>query len=178
MYKVIALTFLVIKASAQTLNVCDVLRSLEDLNGQEITVRGNWSIGHLGQELRSKSPCKPPTVRDGWIWSDAIFLFPQDQKAKEQSVLFHQILKPYGQDLGVRVMATLVGRLETRNHFEVESLPTRRQPRSPFGYFVAVLRYRVAADLDVVRYTPEQLEWDLRWRKEPWAKPVEDHGKR
>jgi hypothetical protein len=146
------------------------------MGGQEISVRGNWTIGDTGQELTPERPCAVHTVRDGWIWVDGIFLLPRDKAAKQLSIQYHQLLKPYRREpiTPVRVVATIVGRLETRNHFEVERLPGgKRRPRTPFQYFVAMLTYRSVSALSVIPYTPEELKLELEWRRQPWAKPVE-----
>ena len=167
--------------SAQALTVCDVLRNLEDMNGKELRIHGYWDIGDTGQVLTPLEPCAVRTVRDGWIWADVIFLLPQDRQAKQLNTQHSQVLEPFRRDhrlsKPVRVVATLTGRLETRDHFEVDKLiGGRRQPRTPYLYFVAMLRYRAVSDLEVVEYTSEELDRELEWRREPWAKPVD--GKR
>jgi len=163
--------------TAIQMTVCDVLKALEDMNGKEVTVRGNWDIGDTGQILTPVTPCAVLTVRDGWVWADVIFLLPQDREAKQLSVRHSQILKPFRKAPGkrVRVVATVTGRLETRDHFEFDTLiGGRRQPRTPYLYFVAMLKYRAVSDLEAVEYTSEELERELEWRREPWAKPLNE----
>lgn len=79
-------------------------------------------------------------------------------------------------DAHAKIVATLTGSLETRDHFEVQRLATRLEPRA-FGYFVALLQYGSAVDFEVVPYDPGEEERELEWRRQPWAKPTDARGK-
>ena len=157
--------------SAQPMTVCEVLRDAEALNGRQVSVRGVWEVGDLGQTLRPVAPCSKPTIRDGWIWPDVLSLFQEDKRV--------DLVRSYSELLGTsdrrhnKVIATIVGKFETLDHFEVDRLPGGvRRPRTPYTYNVGMIRFVAASELTVVPYTSEEQVRDMDWRRQPWAKPL------
>jgi hypothetical protein len=167
----ISFLFVLFGASAQTLTICEVLSGLEDLNHQEIKVRGSWAVGHVGEVLIATSPCNHPTVRDGWIWQDAIQVFAQTDKAKAFADDYRRIEKSLS-TMNARIVATLSGRLETRNHFEIVTLPSGVKRPTAFGYFVALLRYERVEDMTAVPFKPGESERELEIRRRPEPKQL------
>jgi hypothetical protein len=66
-----------------------------------------------------------------------------------------------------KILATLSGRLETRDHFKTKKWA--RGPEIPvgFGYYVAQLSYWKVTDLEVTPSGPDPVEEDMR--KKPYA---------
>ena len=164
----ISFLFLMLGAKAQTLTVCEVLRGLEDLNHQTIKVRGSWGVGDAGESLITTSPCDRRTVRDGWIWQDAIQVFAQTDKAKAFAYDFHRQEKENS-----RIVATLSGRLETRDHFEVQTLVTGVKRPVAYKYFVALLRYEDVEDMKAFPFKPGEWERELEILRHPLPKRVQ-----
>jgi hypothetical protein len=164
----ISFLFVLLSASAQTLTVCEVLRGLEDLNHQKVKVTGSWSPGDAGEALITKSPCDSRTVRDGWIWQDAIQVFAQTDKARAFRYDSHRLEKQNS-----RIVATLSGRLETRDHFEVQTLVTGVKRPVAYKYFVAILQYEYVEDMKAVPLKPGEREQELEIRRHPQPKRVQ-----
>lgn len=167
--RLLAALFAPVLSSAQALGVCDVLRGLEDLNHKEITVRGTWIAGHVGEVLIPTQPCDHTTIRDGWVWQDAIELAATTKDPWAFLRDYYRLLasKPSPDD--VKIVATFTGRLETRDHFKVEN----GRPVA-FNYSVALIRYRDARDLEIVPYKPGEIERELEFRKHPLARRIKD----
>lgn len=157
---------------ARTIGVCELLRGLEDLNGTEVSVRGVWAVGDTGEILYPVSPCASPTVRDGWVWSAAISVAPKDTNARQLQNEYWRLRGGTRPREPVKIVATLTGRLETRDHFEVQKRANGRRVPRAFRFFVAELTYWTAADFEVVPYRAGEEENEMRWRRDPWAKPV------
>src|SRR5271169_1223730 len=110
-------------AAAQALSVCEALSELTELNGRKVKIRGLWEIGDTGQTLWSVSSCEVPTIRDGWVWRDIIRVAPEHGSAS----IAQFVAKRYEMFKAHRdawILSTLSGRLETRDHFEVWTLPS------------------------------------------------------
>jgi hypothetical protein len=156
-------------SSAQTLTVCELLRGLEDLNHTEVTVRGTWIAGHVGEVLIPTEPCGRATIRDGWIWQDAVELAAATREAGAFLRDYYRLLETKRGPDDVKIVATLTGRLETRDHFKAEN----GRPVA-FSYYVAVIRYTDATDLEIVPYKPGEIERELEFRKHPAAKRIKE----
>jgi hypothetical protein len=169
---VLVFLFIVSGASAQTYTVCEALAHLSELNGKQVKIRGVWDIGDTGETLWSDATsCSAPTIRDGWKWRDIISLRPPEggpgmAGSYEAYAALAKAHRP------CKIMATLSGRLETRDHFETKKWA--RGPEIPvgFGYYVARLSYRQAEDMEAVPSGPDPAEDDMR--KRPYAVRVPD----
>lgn len=104
-------------ACAQTLSVCEVLSKLSSFGGQRVQIDGNFTHGDTGGRLWSISPCKNPTVRDGWRFVDAIAVNFSSLEVE------NRITSPYldfsRSHRGRYTIATVSGQLEASEHFEV-----------------------------------------------------------
>ena len=155
------------QSPAKVMTVCDVLRALEDVNGSEVTVRGVWSVGDQGQNLFAEAACERPTIRDGWLWADAIQVLPSSNNAS--SVGDYQRVAT-GTRPRPRIVATLTGTIETRDRFPVRRAVGGSVRPLGYKYFVAVLRYRKVDDL--VAKSTGTPDWEMDWLKHPYARPV------
>lgn len=161
---------------SRTISVCDLLHGLEDLNDTEVTVRGVWAVGDAGEILYPESPCASRTVRDGWLWSDGISVVPKDASVRGFHNEYGRLLRTSPHQ-SVKIVATLTGRLETRDHFEVQKLANGKRVPRAFRFWVAQLTYRTAADIEVVPYRRGEEQSEMQWRRDPWAKPTADKSK-
>jgi hypothetical protein len=68
-----------------------------------------------------------------------------------------------------KVVVTLTGRLETRDHFEVNKIAVG--PQFPVGFdgFVARLIYGAMNDIKAVPRVPGELEQEMEARRSPYA---------
>jgi len=149
----IIITFVLSVAQAQTLTLCEALQRLSELNGKEVKIRGVWAVGDTGQDFIAIPQCPQHTIRDGWIWRDIIDVYPADGRASVGGFIakYSELAKTNHEG---KVLATLTGRLETRDHFEVRTLPDGTQQPRAYRYYVALLRYRSVEDLEVVPFGP------------------------
>jgi hypothetical protein len=154
----------------QPLTVCQLLSQLDDLNGKQVSVRGSWGMGDTGEILLSTGPCEQRTVRDGWIWPDAIQVVG-GMSNKEYWRLGARI-REAGSRTPTRIVATLTGRLETRPHFSV-----RYGRPVAFKGLVALLHYQKAEDLQIVPYGPGEFEWTDEFSRNPFARRVKRGSK-
>ena len=162
---------------SQAIGVCELLHGLEDLKGTEISVRGVWAVGDTGEILYPESPCASSTVRDGWVWSAVISVAPRDTNARGFQNEYWRLRGGTRPHQSVKIVATLTGRLETRNHFDVQKLANGRRVPRAFRFWVAELTYIAAADFEVVPYRPGEEEDEMHWRRDPWAKPASAKSK-
>jgi hypothetical protein len=135
-----------------------VLSSLTELNGKKIVARGVWEQGDAMRILRSEGPCEHPTIRDGWLWADIIDLVPESGKLSvaEYVAEYRRFRTQYPRH---RIIATLTGRLETRERYEVWTTPFGVQLPRGFGRWAAAqLRFVRADHLTAVPYTDKELE--------------------
>jgi hypothetical protein len=162
------LVLLVFGASAETRTVCEALMDLSDLNGKEVKIRGNFRWSHVGQELRATPVCEHPTIRDGWMWRDAISVWPAGGLDVVSGALAacRRVAKAHPDG---HVVVTLTGRLETRDHFEIKTFPNGLQWPLGFGYNVASLLYRSIDHIEAAPLQPGDLERDIDIARQPYA---------
>lgn len=156
--------------AGEPLTVCQALSQLDDLNGKEVSVRGAWGIGDTGEILIALGPCEHRTVRDGWVWQDAIRVFAGAKEAAARSEDYWRLterMRDSGSLTSSRIVATLSGRLETRRHFEV-----RNGRPAAFRDFVALLRYLSVQEMQIAPYEAGQLEWELELCRRPVPRRV------
>ena len=149
-------------AEAQTRSVCDVLDHLSELNGQEVRIRGIWFNGDSAEFLWSAPDCDHPVIRDGWIWGNTISVGPDDMHhfinvEKEIEKLTH------GRG-PLKIIVTLTGRLETKEHFKFDRGPG--VPRG-YGYSAAGMVFTKAEDLEVVPYSQADIEQYEKMTRSP-----------
>lgn len=155
--------------AGQPLTVCELLARLDDLNGKEVTVQGTWGIGDMGEVLMALRACERRTVRDGWIWQDAIHVFADTKEAAAGKREYWRLagrMEESSPDTPCRIVATFTGRVETRHRFNLYN-------GRPGVTFVAQLRYRSVGDLKVVPYEAGEQEWELELRRRPAPRRVE-----
>lgn len=157
------------------LSVCDVLQRLDTLSDQEIRVRGAWAVGDMGQLLVRVDPCGRRTIRDEWVWRDAIQVYPRDREAETLTLTsgykrMRDTLKTWT-DPG-RILATLSGRIETRGHFQIQTMVDGSKRPKAFGPWVAILRFHKVEDLEIAHYETGDYERVLDILQRPWAKRV------
>ena len=149
------------------MGVCQALHNLSSLDGKDVAIRGVWMIGHGGQVLTSDDACDPPIVRDGWLWRDTIEVVADRRVTIKGYVAEHRRLqKKEGGD--VKVVTTLIGVIETREHFAVLRYPSGFEMPGGFRYSVAQLRLRQAKEYVVFPYQPGELERELERERRPW----------
>jgi hypothetical protein len=153
-------------ASAQTLTVCELLAHLDDLNGKEVRVRGTWTIGDTGEFLESSVGCESHTVRDGWMWKDFIYVMPLNKDA-EHFRSEHYRLKTENYDKPVKIVATVAGRFETRDHFEV-----RGRAVGPYKYCVGMVWYQGVEEINVLPYDDDERERQWEMARHPYPERV------
>ena len=68
-----------------------------------------------------------------------------------------------------KIMATLTGRLETRNHFDVRIFQDGRQVPDAYKWFVAHLLYRAIDHFEAVPEDPEEIAHEAESRRTPYA---------
>jgi hypothetical protein len=78
---------------------------------------------------------------------------------------------------GCHIVATLTGRLETRDHFDVHTFQDGLQYPIAFKWFVAQLLYRAIDDFEAVPLELGELEQETESRRRPYAVRLEsgDH---
>jgi hypothetical protein len=148
--------------------ICQALEDLSDLNDKQVKVRGVWGIGDTGQTLFASPACALPTIRDGWQWPDVIEVYPAGGRESISDVIakYHQLRKQHPDS---EIMVTLTGRLGTRDHFDVRTLPDGFEWPVAFKYYVAVLAYRRADNLEVVPLRPGEREYLLELGRKSYA---------
>jgi hypothetical protein len=145
-FTIVAFVSAAVLPAQSTRTVCEALMDLTDLNGKDVKIRGVFGAGHTGQELFASPPCAQPTIRDGWVWRDFISVWPAN-----------------------KIMATLVGRLETRDHFDVRIFQDGRQVPDAYRWFVAHLLYRVIDHFEAVPEGPQEIAQEAESRRRPYA---------
>ena len=170
MTRLLLILFLIaLDAPAQTITVCDVLEQLSNLNGKELSVRGSLVFGDTGQALLAIPPCDNPTVRDGWVWRDAIAVYPAGDHAAPGRLLGRYFTirrsNPHA-----KIVATLTGRLETRSHFDVKTLGSGVARPIGYGDFVAILHYRRIGDIEAIPFPFGEEEQFSGMGRDPHAK--------
>ena len=154
--------------SEQRLDVCEVLQDLSALSGKLVTIRGVWRLGDTGQDLEPSAPCKHATVRDGWKWSDSIDVEPVGWDNRPDSVVAQYFALRRAHPEGIKIFATVSGRLETRDHFRVRKYPRGRDLPVAFGYAVARLLLVDAKDLEAIAYEPGEQKEELKRDRSPY----------
>jgi hypothetical protein len=158
-----ALLLALSRASGEPYSLCEVLQDLSELANREVRIRGVWGVGDTGATLWADGRCPQPTIRDGWVWRDALELAP---RMGDGYFNYRRLRKA---NPNANVVATLSGRLETRDRFDVRTFLDGSQIPIAFHYYVARLVYKRAENLEVVRPGPEQRQyWDEVGRK-PFA---------
>jgi hypothetical protein len=164
----VVLSLMLGNASAQTRTVCEALTDLSDLNGRDVNIRGVFASGDTGQVLFASPPCPQPTTRDGWAWRDVIRVYPADGRKSASATIadYRRMAKAHP---GCKILVTLTGRLETRDHFDVQTFPDGFEWPVAFKWFVARLSYRTMGHLEAIRREPGEDEQELEWRRRPYA---------
>ena len=150
-------------AEAQTRSVCDVLDHLSEFNGKEVRIRGIWFRGDSAEFLWSTADCDHPVIRDGWIWPNTINVGPDDMhhfiNVEKEIERLAQGRSP------LKIIVTLTGRLETKEHFKFD-----RGPGLPQGYgdSVAGLLFTKAEDLELVPYSQADIEQYEKMIRSAW----------
>jgi hypothetical protein len=162
------IVFTLFTVSAEPRTVCEALRDLSDLNGREVKIRGGWGIGDAGQGLFASPACVEPIVRDGWTWRDTIRVYPANGRDSVAGVIakYREMRRAHP---GNKIIVTLTGRLETRDHFDVRILPDGSQVPDAFTFYVAKLAYWRVEDLEAVPWAPGELEQRLQVDRRPEA---------
>ena len=142
----------------ETLTVCEVLANLSSLSGKKIEVRGVWKRGDAAQFLEAERPCEQPTIRDGWLWADRINVIADQGKLSVAGYVAERsrLLERHGGH--AKIIATLSGRIETREHFEIWTDAFGVQLPRGFARLVAQLRFWSATQLVAVPYSAAELE--------------------
>jgi hypothetical protein len=173
LFKIIGtLPLLFFSLAAQTQTVCEALRDLTDINGKQVRVRGVIAIGDTGQGVFASPPCPAPTVRDGWCWQDVIAIWPAHGRAAAASTIA-ELNRTRRAHPDCKLVATVTGRLETRDRFEVRTMPDGSLRPVAFNYFVATLKYDGITDIELVPWHPGELEKVLEAGRRPWAVRLE-----
>lgn len=132
-------------ANAEPLSVCEVLANLSELNGKQIQVRGAWIRGDAMRFLWAITPCERPAVRDGWVFADGISVGTKEstQGMAASYAEYRAVAKAHPR---AYILATLTGRLEAPEHFEIWTDPWGvTRPRAfDSWYFPAQLRFWAA----------------------------------
>jgi hypothetical protein len=155
------------KLRLEVMDVCDVLQEGPELNGKLVRVRGAWWIGDTGEELEATTPCKPPTIRDGWSFWDTIEVVPHRYFGTGEAKVLRLLAKGK-----VKVLVTLTGRLETSSHFQTYKDAYGAEYPRAFGHSAARLRFSRADDFETVPYDSGELERELERGGKPWPKRV------
>lgn len=154
-------------ASAQVLTVCEALDQLSELNGKEVEIRGAWQAGDTGEWLWAPEPCSHPIVRDGWVWKNTISIKREDANdyRRWRTISAQWSALKHGSPGPNLVLATLKGRLKTRDHFKVSRFS--HLPEA-YGYSPAVLVVSKAEHLQAVPCSNEQLARAEKEAVSPW----------
>jgi hypothetical protein len=166
----------------QPLSVCEVLGTLSDHKGKEVEIRGVWKMGDSGQFLASTPACERPVIRDGWKFTDGIWVVP-DQGSLGVAQYYEKYNKIRKSHPKAKIYVTLSGYLETYDHFEIWTDPWGvERPRAFGSIFAASLRFLTADNFRVVPYEPGEAEEEYERYKHPQprrtAKPSESRDKR
>jgi hypothetical protein len=160
-----------VQLRSQTISVCEALDDGIELNGTSVKIRGIWNVGDAGQELVAVTPCKHPTIRDGWLFSDTIDVVPYRGVGGPGADKNLRLQEANG--FGFRVLATLTGKFETRSHFQTYKDAFGMINPRVFGYSAARLRFRRSDDFEVVRYAPGEFAREMERAGKPWPKRIQ-----
>ncbi len=160
-------------AEPQALSVCEVLDHLPELNGKTIRVRGALSRHDNGTLIWASSACPHPIVYDGWTWREIISVIvlgagPELQAELDQWSSIVKGLK--GRPEHSMILATLTGRLETRDHFHVRLSP--HVPKAYAGFFVAQMTCWKIEDLQAMPFTAAESERARKMGENPFPARV------
>jgi hypothetical protein len=130
-----------------------------------------FSRGDTGQEIFAWPPCTQPTVRDGWVWRDFIRVWPVNglHSVAPAFAQFREMAKAHP---NCHIVATLTGRLETRDHFDTQLYGDTPHPIG-FKWFVAQLLYRAMDHFEAVPISPPDIRQELEIWRRPWAERPE-----
>ncbi len=151
----------------KTLTVCELLRDLATYQHKVVAVRGELMRGEEHFYLQGDR-CSKKLVTSGFVWPDAINLEQPGSPFVETPVLFKldlvsmndlalAIQKATAGGESVRIWATFVGKLETREHLEVVRTGTNKLVGYGFGHlnaFPAQVVYERVRDVTIKRDRP------------------------
>lgn len=139
---ILLLFILRLSASAEPLTVCEALENRDQLRGQVISVRGIWLQSDIGEVIAPTRPCKQPTIMEGWLWSDIVFL----EGVRGMSGAFE---RARGDRRRSRyVVATFTGKFEMPRELVVWIDPFGNA--NPRGFGNALVRLRCQRPKDVI----------------------------
>ncbi len=144
--------------STQPRTVCQALLDQTDLNGKEVSVRGAIAVGDAMRDLFASPACAQRTVRDGWIWPDAISIWPMHGGLRTMGETITLVSRMQREHPNCKIVGTVMGRMETRSHFAVHELPSGEVRPIGYGEFVANLAYERIDHLEAVPLEQEEIE--------------------
>ena len=140
------------------MTVCQALANLSSLDGKKVNIRGVWKRGDAAQFLEAESPCEHPTIRDGWLWPDRINVIADQGKLSVAGYVAERSRLLHSRGGAAKIVATLSGRFEAREHFEVWTDASGAQLPRGYESLVAQMRFWSASHLVAVPYVTAEAE--------------------